>query len=103
MKVVEFASRSITPELGSIDVRDICPPQQIRDNLVMFGAHFLLDAIGSEALDPAAHEQAGFVNRVAQRISSIAKHDKIAGLGHEGRHVSNIALYNDIKAFHRDA
>src|SRR5882757_1814205 len=103
MKVVEFASRSITPELGGIDVRDSCPPQQVRDDLMMFSAHFLFDAIGSKALDPAAHEQAGLVNRVAQRIAGIAEHDQIAGLPHERRHMPDIALHDYIDTLHRDA
>ena len=41
--------------------------------------------------------------RIAERIAGIAEHDEIAGLRHEGRHVADRALHDDVDALHRDA
>jgi len=63
----------------------------------------LLDAVGAEAVHLAAHEEARLVQRVAERVAGIAKHDERPGLGHERRHMSDRALDHDVDASGRDA
>ena len=57
----------------------------------MLVAQLLLDAVGAEARDRAAHVDARLVDRVAERVARVAADDEAAALGHERAHVADRA------------
>ena len=59
---VEFAGRAITFEGGRQHVGHASAVEQRSQHRQVFRPHRLLDAIRSEALDGAAHEQPGLVD-----------------------------------------
>jgi hypothetical protein len=63
----------------------------------------LLDAVGAEAADRAAHEQTRFVDRITERVTGIAEHNQIARLPHESGQVTYRTFDYDIDALHRNA
>jgi len=65
--------------------------------------HLLLDAVGAEALGRAADVEARLVDGIAERLAGVTEHDERSGLRHEGRHVADRALHDDIDALHRNA
>ena len=69
----------------------------------MLVAQRLLDAVRAEAVHLAAHEEAGLVERVAERVAGVAEHHERSGLRHEGRHMPDRALDHDVDAAGRDA
>jgi hypothetical protein len=71
VEIVELAGRAVAAELLRLGVAfGAC--QQVGQKFQMLGPHFLLDAIGTEALHLAAHEQPRLVQAVAQRLARIA-------------------------------
>src|SRR4029453_7109054 len=103
MEGVELARRTVTLELARCDAGDARLAKQVGHDLMVLRPHVLLDAVGAKALDLAAYEQASLVNGVAKGVTRIAKHEQIAGLPHECRHVADTALHDDVDTLHRDA
>ena len=52
-------------------------------------AQLLLDAVGAEAGDRAAHVDVRLVHRVAERLAGVAEHDEPPRLRHERAHVAD--------------
>ena len=74
-----------------------------RSSVEMLRAHLLLDAVGAEGRDGAAHVDAGLVERVAEGLAGVAEDDETSGLSHERAHVADVAADDDVDALHRDA
>ncbi|MPM07837.1 hypothetical protein SDC9_54146 [bioreactor metagenome] len=102
MEIVERAGRAVAAELLGLRGRPRAL-QKLGQDRQMLGPHLLLDAIGTERFDRAAHEEPRLVEAVAKRLAGIAQHHQIARLRHEGRHVPDIAEDHNVDALHRDA
>src|SRR3954469_579989 len=103
VKVVEAPRRAVAAEVRRLDVVDpgaLEQRAQLGDVLV---AQLLLDAVGAERLDRAAHVEVRLVDRVAERVAGVAADDEAALLGHERAHVADRAAHDDVDALHRDA
>ena len=73
VEVVEPPRRAVAPELGRVDVVDPGPLEQLaRARRRVLVAHLLLDAVGAEPCDRAAHVEARLVDRVAERVAGVA-------------------------------
>ena len=66
----------------------------------MLGAHLFLFAIGTKAFDRPAHEETCLIAAVPQRVARITANHKVARLAHKGAHVADVALNDDVHAFH---
>ena len=102
-EVVELPRRAVAAEVRRVDVVDPGALEQLahlRDVLV---AHLLLDAVGAEPGDRAAHVEPRLVDRVAERIAGVAADDEAARLRHERAQVPDRAADDDVDALHRDA
>src|SRR5882757_3628088 len=71
--------------------------------LVVFVVHLLGHTVGPEGGDAAAHVNPGLVDRVAECFAGVAADHEYPSLSHERAHVSDVAAYDDIDTFHRDA
>jgi hypothetical protein len=69
----------------------------------MLGPHLLFDAVGAKAFHAAAYEQLCLIKTVAKGFARITEHHQMPGLPHEGRHVADIAMNDDVDPLHRDA
>jgi hypothetical protein len=66
----------------------------------MFGPHFLLHTVSTKAFYRSPNEQLRFIERIAKRVTRIAKNNQISRLRHEGRHMTDIAMDDNVDAFH---
>src|SRR3990172_11945474 len=90
---VELARGAVAPEFRWIDLAvEPGPPKHLVQGAPMLVPHRLLDAVGAEALDLAADEQARLIDRIAERIARVAEHHEVAALGHQSAHIPNPTL-----------
>ena len=103
--MVELARRAVAAELRDIDLRRRARPcRAARRSVALCSSRIAFSMQSAPRLfDLAAHEQPRLVDRIAERIAGVAEHHEIAGLRHEGRHVADRALHDDVDALHRDA
>ena len=102
VEVVETACGAVALELIDLGVGTGCS-QQTSELLAMKLLEFLLDAVRAEPFDRATHVDVRLVDRVTERIASIATDHKRAGLSHKRTHVTDAALDDDLDTLHRDA
>src|SRR4051812_39088673 len=103
VEVVEPPGRAVAAEVGRVGVVDpgaLEQRPQLGDVVV---GQILLDAVGAERLDAAAHVEVRLVDRVAERVAGVAADDEAALLRHERAHVADRAADDDVDALHRDA
>src|SRR5215218_8089453 len=87
VEVVEPARRAVAAEVGRVGVVDAGALEQRAQLGDVVLGELLLDAVGTEALDRAAHVEVRLVDRVAERVARVAADDEAALLGHERAHV----------------
>src|SRR3954468_20752269 len=102
VEVVELPRRAVAAERFRISV-DLCLLEKLRELLEMFAPHLLLNAVGPEARNLAAHEELGLVDRIPERLGGISEHHEMSGLGHESRHVADRTAHDDVDPLHGDA
>src|SRR4051794_23304259 len=88
MEVVELPRRAVAPKLARLgsDAGALEQRLQLRDVVL---PQLLLDAVGAEARDAAAHVHVRLVDRVAERLARVAADDEAAALRHESAHVAD--------------
>src|SRR5271170_4328500 len=101
-EVVELTSRPVAAELRCLDVVQLGAFEHLRDVFMVLGAHLLLDAVGAERGDRSANVQPGLEQRVAQRLAGVATHDQRTLLRHEGAHVADRPMHDDLGSLERD-
>src|SRR5712691_3520574 len=100
--VIQAAPRRDALELGRV-VGEVSLLRQ-PTNLAVIGRSHVLDlGVSPEGFDTAAHIQDRLVQRVTERVASIAADDQVSRLGHEGRVVAHAAADYDVNPLHRDA
>src|SRR5205085_4429201 len=76
LEVVELPRRAVAPEAAGIDVVDAGALEQRAQLRHVLLAQLLLDAVGAEPRELAAHVDARLVDRVAERIARVAADDE---------------------------
>ena len=102
VEVVEPARRAVAAEVAGVAPSTSARSSSPRSSARVLVAHLLLDAVGAEARDRAAHVQVRLVDRVAERLARVAADDEPALLRHERAHVPDRAAHHDVHALHRD-
>src|ERR1700694_4468597 len=62
----------------------------------------LLDTVGAEACDAAAHVHVRLVDRISERVTGVPADDETSALGHERAHVADRAPDDDVDSLHRN-
>src|SRR6516165_9391921 len=95
MEMIQFPGGTVTGELLRLLAAAGLFQQLAKDFLVL-RRHLLLLAISAQAFHAAFDEQPRLVERISQRLASIAANHEIARLRHEGAHMARIAFDNDV-------
>src|SRR5580698_7288317 len=104
MKMIEMPRRPVAPELCNVDLAgEIGSIEQVMQRSAMLIAHRLFNAISAEALRVPAQKEPRFVNRIAECLAGIAQDHQVACLCHEGAHMTDRALDDDIAALQRNS
>ena len=105
VEMIELARRAVAAELAGIDL----PSSPARVQQLARARRLLSLCIGFSTqsaprlFTSAADKEPRLVDRIAERFAGVAKHHQIAGLRHEGRHMADRSLDDDIDALHRNA
>src|ERR1700677_2576293 len=103
MEVIESARGTEAAKRCGLDIAVAAAFEQFAQGREVLRGHRFLDAISPQALDRSAHEDAGFVYRVAQRLAGVTENHEVSSLGHEGTHVADVASNDDVDALHRNS
>src|SRR5436309_1164095 len=99
---VQVPARAVAAELADVDTADAAELEQGGELGAVELAQLLLDHVGADARDRAAHVDVRLVHRVAERVAGVTEHGDHARLGHEPTHVADRSLDEDRAALERD-